>query len=91
MRRIVWSSEALDQLEEITAYVRGFSPQAAARLEQRFVKVANSLASLSERGRAIGGSLREIAIIQPYVLRYMVVDEEVTVLTIRHTARRPEA
>jgi plasmid stabilization system protein ParE len=88
MWRVVWSDEALDQLDEITRYVRGFSPMAAARLEMRIVAVADSLELMPRRGAAIGNERREIAAVRPYIIRYVVLPDEVRILTIRHSARR---
>ena len=78
----------MENVAEITGYVRGFSPAAAARLEFQFVSVAESLEIFSERGRPIGRGRREVVVVSPYVIRYVVVGEEVRILSIRHGARR---
>jgi addiction module RelE/StbE family toxin len=88
VRRVVWSDQALDQLETITSYVRADSPVAAARLEARIVGKADSLVVMPDRGRPIGRGRREIAVSRTYLLRYVVVGEEVRILMVRHTARR---
>ena len=89
MGRVVWSDEALENAAEITGYVRGFSPTAAAHLEAELVNVAESLATFAERGRPIGRGRREVVVVRPYVIRYVIVGEEVRILFIRHGARRP--
>ena len=90
MRRVIWSDQALEQLEAITTYVRTDSPVAAARLEVRIVEKADSLVMMPDRGRSISGGRRVIAVTRNYLLCYVVVREEVRVLSVRHTARRPE-
>ena len=89
MGRVVWSDEAMENVAEITSYVRDFSPVAAARLEMQFVAVAESLATYPERGRPIGRGRRELLVVWPYVIRYVLVSDEARILSIRHGARRP--
>ena len=83
----------MENAAEITGYVRDFSPAAAARLDMQFVDVAESLATFPEHGRPIGRGRREVLVVKPYVIRYViryvVVDDEVRLLSIRHGARRP--
>ena len=79
----------MENAAEITGYVRDFSPTAAARLELRFIDVAETLATFPERGRPIGRGRREILVVRPYVIRYAVLAEEVRILSVRHGARRP--
>ena len=90
MGRVVWADQALDNVEEITAYVRDFSPNAAARLELGIVEAAESLSTMPERGRPARRGRRELTVIPPYIIQYVVVDDEVRVLSVRHAARRPE-
>lgn len=79
----------MENAVEITGYVRDFSPAAAARLDMQFVDVAERLATFPEPGRPIGRGRREILVVKPYVIRYVVVADEVRILSIRHGARRP--
>ncbi|MDI6624500.1 MAG: type II toxin-antitoxin system RelE/ParE family toxin [Brevundimonas sp.] len=90
MRRVVWSDQALEQLEAITTYVRTDSPVAAARLEARIVEKADSLGMMPDRGRPISRARRVIAVTPTYLLCYGVAGEEVRILSVRHSARRPE-
>jgi toxin ParE1/3/4 len=79
----------MDNAAEITGYIREFSPAAAAHLESEFVSVAESLATFAKRGRPIGRGRREVVVVRPYVIRYVIVGDEVRILFIRHGARRP--
>ncbi len=81
----------MENAAEITGYVRDFSPAAAARLDMQFVSVAESLATFPERGRPIGRGRREVLVLKPYVIRYVLVADEVRILSIRHGARRPHS
>lgn len=90
MRRIIWTAEAVDNLDSIFSYVAGFNPSAAARLARRLQTAANSLAEHPERGRATSRGLRELATIHPYLIRYRFSIEAVVILRIRHGAQRPD-
>jgi len=85
--RIVWTDEAVGQLEAIVTYVSAFNPAAAERLGKRLIAVADSLVEFPNRGRSIGKQLREMTVVRPYVLRYRVEDASVIILRIRHAAR----
>lgn len=89
MWRVNWSDQAIDDLDAITRYVRDFSPAAAARFELELVAVAESLTSMPERGRMTDRGCREMTLTRPYIIRYVVVHDEVRILSIRHAARRP--
>ncbi len=90
MRRIVWTDDAVANLEAIEAYIAVFDPAAAERLATRLIEVADSLAAFSERGRDAGGGLREMTTVWPYILRYRVEAERVIILRIRHGARKDD-
>lgn len=87
MRQIVWTDEAVGNLEAIVAYVSAFNPAAARRLAERLIALADSLAEFSERGRGAGEGRREMVIVRPYILRYRVEGDRVIILRIRHGAR----
>lgn len=89
MRRIIWTDEAVANLEAIAAYVHVFNPAAAARLASRLIEAAESLAEFSERGRRSQGKTRELPVVRPYIIRYRVADSDVIILRIRHSARKP--
>lgn len=85
---MVWTAEAVDNLERIFTYVAAFNASAAARLAQRLSVAANSLADQPERGRSIARGLRELTVIHPYLIRYRVTEDTVIILRIRHGMRR---
>jgi addiction module RelE/StbE family toxin len=84
LRRIVWTDEAVGNLEAIAAYVSSFNPAAAGRLAERLIALADSLAHYSERGRDVGNGRREMTVVWPYILRYRVDGDRVVILRIRH-------
>ncbi|MFN3946138.1 MAG: type II toxin-antitoxin system RelE/ParE family toxin [Allosphingosinicella sp.] len=90
MRRIVWTEEAVANLEAIRDYVSAFNPAAASRLAQRLIELADRLSYFSDRGRDAGGGRREMTIVWPYILRYRVERDEVIILRIRHGAQEQE-
>lgn len=50
----------------------------------------DSLATAETRGRSISRGRRELTIVAPYLIRYRVTGDRVTVLEVRHGARRPD-
>lgn len=91
MGRVIWSSVALDQLEEIRAYIAQFDPVAAERFRLRLLAAGESLAIFPERGRLLPNGDRRLSTVRPYILRYRVIGEVALVRAIRHGARRPES
>lgn len=89
MRRLIWSPDALRDLMEIQRYIAEFNPGAAERFFIRLKAAGDSLADFSERGRDSGRGRREHVLVKPYIIRYVVRGDEVRIMTIRHSARRP--
>jgi toxin ParE1/3/4 len=87
LRQILWTDEAVGNLEAIVTYISAFNPAAAARLAERLIAVADSLAEYSERGRDAGQGHREMTIVWPYILGYRVEGATVLILRIRHGAQ----
>lgn len=88
--RIVWTDDAVANLEAIFTYVEAFNPAAASRLAGRLVAVADSLSVFPNRGRDAGEGRQEMTTVRPYVLRYRVEGNTVTILRIRHGAQADE-
>ncbi len=90
MAQVIWTDAALANLDSIETYIAQFNPQAA---QQTAVRIAEAGASLSEhpdRGRSVGGRLRELTLVWPYIIRYRVSRDRVLILRVRHGARRPD-
>lgn len=90
MRKIIWTDEAVANLDAIVTYIAEFNPAAARRLAARLIELADGLAEFSERGRDVGFGRREMTIIRPYILRYRVDPDRVLILRIRHSARQDD-
>lgn len=80
---------ALDELEAIRTYLDQFNPSAAVRLTVELTAAGNSLAEFPERGRLVRGDRRELVAVWPYVIGYRALGGTVTIIRIRHGARRP--
>lgn len=89
MATIDWTSEALEQLDLMITYISVFDEAAAQRMLTRFANAGESLTDFPNRGRPAGNGTRELVTVPPYILRYQVVDDTVSILSIRHGARRP--
>jgi addiction module RelE/StbE family toxin len=90
MARIIWTREALRQLELIHAYIDQFNPDAAQRMARRLIDAANSLRDFPQRGRPVGDDRRELPTISPYIIRYRFDGEHVIIGSIRHGAQHPD-
>ena len=89
MTEVVWSGEALDDLDDIYLIVASEKPIAALNLARRLYSAGDSLELFPNRGRKASNGARELTNVGPYILRYdydEVVDRA-TILTIRHGAR----
>lgn len=89
MRRVVWTEQALADLEEISLYIAEFNPAAASRFFIRLKTAAESLSTFAERGRPSIYGTRELTLVRPYLIRYAVRPDRIEIITIRHAARRP--
>jgi len=90
MRRLIWSTDAIDDLGAIRSWIAETNPQAASRVAATLVDAANSLVAFPNRGRPVRSGVRELTTVRPYVIRYVVLPDEVRIAFIRRTARRPE-
>lgn len=90
MNQIVWAAYALGNVRAIRAYLAQFNPRAAETLAERLIAAGNSLALFPHRGRPVPGTdMRELVSVTPYIIRYRIIRDEVVILRVRHSARRP--
>lgn len=94
--RIKFTRNAADHLQEIFDYIEKDSAQNASRMIGRIVDAIDALEQLPHRYRVLPGvdthgvEVRSMPV-PPYLVRYHVDDVNfvVTVLSVRHGARRP--
>lgn len=90
MRRLIWSTDAIDDLGAIRSYIAASNPSAASRVAAALVNAANGLVAFPDRGRPIRSGVRELTTVRPYIIRYVVLSDEIRIVFIRHGARHPE-
>ena len=91
MADVHWPDETLFELNEIIAYIEQRNPAAANRLQQRLLALGNSLRFAPHRGRLMARGVRQLVTVPPYILRYRVEGDDVIIVGVRHSARRPLA
>jgi toxin ParE1/3/4 len=86
-REVVWAKRARQAVDDALLFIAKQSPQNASRLASQIIERADSLATFSERGRAVpevgDPILREI-LIDPFRLMYEVSEEEVRIVGFLH-------
>lgn len=90
--RIFWTNEAIEDLENIIVfYYKNVSAETAESIEGRIIAQVESLSDFPERIRAserIPG-VREMVINKlPYIAFVRVLESEIQVLNLVHTARK---
>lgn len=90
--RIVWTEEALGDLEEILAYYQlNAGPATAKAVHDRIVSEIVALQTFPERIRAsdrIPGARELVVTRLPYIVFLKVIDDELVILAVVHTARK---
>jgi plasmid stabilization system protein ParE len=86
MTRVVWTFKAIRNLNAIRTYIGQFSPLAAQRMALRLLISGEGLVDFPERGMPISDGRRQLTTTPPYLLRYRVEGEVVTILEVRHAA-----
>jgi plasmid stabilization system protein ParE len=89
--RVAWTRRAAADLVAIRTYIGWDSPLAGRRTAQRLKTAGDSLGDFPERGRLVGEGVRELAVIYPYIIRYVVRAGQVRILRIKHGAQDPGA
>jgi toxin ParE1/3/4 len=94
--KIIWAPRALQDLRDITSYIRRHNPGAAYSFGHKLIEKAESLATLPERGRVIpkfqNPNIREI-FLGPYHIAYRLRPDSqvVEIARVWHGARREES
>jgi len=89
--RIIWSPQALRDVESIRDYIAQDSPLYAALVVQRLLGSVERLASFPGSGRVVPEiereEIREV-IQQPFRIVYRLRGDQVEIATVFHAARR---
>ena len=90
MAEIVWSEEALSDLEAIGEYFERTSPQYASAIVSRLYSSVEKLAEYPKLGRTVPEveheSLREL-IVEEYRVVYQFWEERIEIVTVLHSHR----
>ena len=71
-------------------YLMELNPGAAQQMADALFDAGDSLEQFPHRGRPVRKTeLRELLSVDPYIIRYEVVGDDVVILRVRHGARRP--
>ena len=70
-------------------YLMEFNPGAAQEMADALFDAGDSLEQFPHRGRPVRKTeLRDLLSVDPYIIRYEVVGDDVVILRVRHGARR---
>ena len=89
-RRVSWTRQGQQTLEEVVSYLAEEAPAAARRLLSEALETASSLSTLGERGRVVpefGNAQIRALFVYRYRLIYRVAEGEVFILALIHGAR----
>ncbi|KRT76485.1 MAG: plasmid stabilization system protein [Armatimonadetes bacterium CSP1-3] len=90
MRRVIWTRQAVEDVEAIKAYVARDSERYAVLLAERLVAAIERVGLFPESGRVVpevnDATLREV-VYGNYRIVYRVLPEAVEVVTVYHGAR----
>lgn len=90
--QILWTDEALDDLEEILAYYYlEASPRTAAAVERRIIAEIESLPPYPERIREsdrVPGARELVVNKLPYIVFVQLRENKIIVLNVAHTKRK---
>lgn len=89
MAEVVWSDQALQDLEAIHQFIAADKPRAAADYARTLFEAGDSLEHLPRRGRPAPNGTRELTAVWPYLIRYDYDEarDVVTIVTVWHGAR----
>ncbi|MBX3335751.1 MAG: type II toxin-antitoxin system RelE/ParE family toxin [Nitrospira sp.] len=89
-REVIWTTSARNELDDIVTYIAKDTPLSALAFLEEVLNTADSLTTLSERGRIVpeyqNPLVREL-FVKHYRLLYEIHDRAVYVLGLIHGAR----
>ena len=87
---IVWREVAILSLERARAYIAQDNPAAAERVYDRILHSVRNFANLPHIGRpGRVEDTRELVVPDtPYIVAYTVLDEQVVIIAVQHSAQR---
>lgn len=89
-REVIWTTSARNELDDIVTYIAKDAPLSALAFLEEVLNTADSLTTLSERGRIVpeyqNPLVREL-FVKHYRLLYEIHDRAVYVLGLIHGAR----
>ncbi|MDP6705848.1 MAG: type II toxin-antitoxin system RelE/ParE family toxin [Alphaproteobacteria bacterium] len=87
---VVWTPEARNDLAAIRAHIESQDIGAAQRVVQRIVSATDRLVDHPAIGRSgrVGGTRELVVLPTPYVVAYRVLDGQVEIIRVLHSARR---
>jgi len=94
--RVIYSRRATEQIREIVSYIEQDSPDNAAKMADRLVRAIEGLEVFPHRYNLVRNpvvlseTIRSMPV-RPYLIRYLINESTlaVTIVSIRHGARRP--
>jgi plasmid stabilization system protein ParE len=88
---IVYAPRALRDLEDIADYLVERNPRGAFNVLAAIKSSIDTLNSLPRVGRSVDGAgRRRVPVLRyPYLIYYRIAGDELLILHIRHTSRRP--
>jgi toxin ParE1/3/4 len=88
---VIYAPRALRDLQSIGAYLLERSPSGAANVFAAIKSTIDALGFFPQIGRLIdnAGHRRVPVMRYPYVILYRIAEDELFILHIRHTSRRP--
>ncbi len=90
MTRIVWTLQAVEDVEAIRTYIARDSPHYAALMVERIVDSVERLKEFPRSGRVVPEVEREVyreVILGTYRIVYRLEDDRAEILTVVHAAR----
>ena len=88
MLQVVWSVDALDDLDAVVAHIASHSPASARLVITRIEAAANLLAEIpAGRPGRVTGTYEKLVLRTPYILAYRLTDTALTVARVIHGAR----